>query len=415
MKNTNYRWMKWTALVLAAAWAGNSTVGRMVADNIAQTFGPKIIQAGAGKISDPSVFIQGRASEAIWVATCAFGLALLVIVTSTFLSRRSWFSKARGVWLGLLGFLALNGVVAVANQTALFWVPFFDSHNTDNYAQFQIKRHLLGEHTAENRIALLGNSQVSSNISENVLNAAFSQDAWFTELHQSGVHGFDMLIVERELRDLPVKGTVLYVTPIYFYGGTNGKVASRFFGLREVPDILRLHGWSTYPDGALRTGLFGESLPLYRHNQSFSQRLLGAATTGIAQRRFDASLEPDLDAQARRRAGSLLPGPESEMHSQAFSLAIGELAKIQDRVVIIAGKNYPLFEELTPAGRAGMQATLAEIGRKYPKVTILQEDSFFQSRREDFVDLIHFGPEAQTRFSEALARELRSLGIGKRP
>jgi hypothetical protein len=314
--------------------------------------------------------------------------------------RFAWYRQARGVWLGLLAFAAMNLGVLIAQETVLFWMPYYPGAVVDNYAQFEIKRHLLPENGNMRQIILVGNSAVCSNFDERQMNVALRNKVWMTELHQSGICGLDLRFIVDDLEDVHAYCAVTYVSTAFFNGLPNGLATTHFLKFSEIPDLLRTGSWKSFPEGSLRAGVIGKLVPLYRQNKSVSRLLLGSNIKNLAQMRFDASLETNLDVQARRRAPSLETSPRTEMQRRGFDEAMERLSKRCEHIVIVVGTSYPLIDELRADLRPKMLSDLAALQKRCPNIILLHQEELMQVTKADYIDLVHFNEPAQMRFSE---------------
>jgi hypothetical protein len=145
--------------------------------------------------------------------------------------------------------------------------------------------------------------------------------------------------------------------------------------------------------------LIGRVVPLFHHNVSFSQRILGGTIMQLAQGRFDKSLEEDLDLQARRRVNSLKVTDETEAQRRGFEQAMEQLADRCDHVVIIVGTPFPLIDELRPEFRSKMLGDLAGLQKRRPNIIVVGQDEIMPAKPTDFMDIVHFNKDAQARFS----------------
>ncbi len=412
-----FRLLLIAAAATALGWLGYAAAGASIARTLSARIGPALVAKAQGKFTDPAVFIQGRGKEALLLATALVVLWALVLALDWLLARRPLYRSARGIWLGLIGFAAVNLWTLAAGQTALFWSLFFNRTYTDNFAQFQIKKRLMPEQSAPRKAMLIGNSQTQSNLDELIMNRMIADQLWTTEMHQSGTTGFDLLLLMRDLQKADADLLICYVSAGYFYGRTNGKVAAQFFNFRELPDLLRLRGWSYFPEGALRSGLFSSVLPLFHYRLSFTQRLLGGEISHLEQRQFDASLETDLPQQAHRRAPSLHLGPVADFEKAAFAQTVSELTAAGRTLILIAGQMYPVLEEeMDPAIHGDMTQFLRGLEQRHPgKVTVLAQEEFFQPTREDFRDLVHLTTDGQERMTQKLVEVLKERFLRTSP
>ena len=317
--------------------------------------------------------------------------------------------------MGVLIFSLANVFAWCAGQTVLFWTLFYNKTQVDNFAQYQIKSALLREMSRRPHAILIGNSQTNTNIDEVLMNQMIGGRLWTTELSQPGAGAFDLLTLSR---NMPlVKGDIIicYLSEIYFYGnGNSGGVPSDFFGFSEIPDVLSRKGWDLFPKGAIRSGLVGRLVPIYRYRNSLSHAILGWQIVNVKQSEFDASLETDLEEQARRRAPTLTLGRSSGFQQSAFAAAVAELSSKGCTTILIAGDTHPkLQKHMNSEVRKDMMAYLDRL-RDAGKgsVIVVEGSEFFTPEESDFMDLVHFRKPSQERFTRRLIPYLETI-IGK--
>lgn len=403
------------ALLAAGAWLAFALLGGMIARVIAARFEGALSRAADGKFDDPAAFVHGRLAECLLLASAAIGLAGVCVLLWNRLGRRTEWRPYRGLLTGVLGFALLNVFIWSAGQTVLFWSLFYDSVRIDNFAQYHIKRVLMDETRSKRRAILLGSSQTNRSIDEVLLNQQIGGTIWTTELTQPGARGFDLLTLSR---DIPLKRgdlVICYLSEIMFYGSGSGIVAADFMSFREVPDAIELKGWSHFPEGAARSGLLGRALPLYRYRNSLAHRTLGWDICHLEQRKFDQSLESELEAQAKRRAPRLGFGDASRFEEAAFSRMADELAAKGCTLLVISGDTHPaLRRHMNPGVIDHLHGFLEGLRAKHPdQVLLLEGNRFFQPAESDFTDLVHFNDDAQRRFTTALGHYLEQLPANK--
>ena len=400
------------ALALTACgWAAFLVAGKPLTSVIARRWEATLARAADGKFDNPATFIHGRMEEGLMLATVG-----LLLIAATFalwrtLGNRSAWRPIRGLVAGVAVFLFLNVFAWSAGRTVLFWALFFDKNRIDNFAQYHIKRILMEECHGKRRAILLGSSQTNRAIDEVLLNHEIGRTIWTTELTQPGARGFDLLTLSR---DIPLRRgdiVVCYLSEIMFHGSGSGIVAADFMNFSEVPDAIQLRGWSHFPEGAARSGLLGRILPLYRYRNSLSHRALGWDITHLEQRRFDQSLEADLEAQAKRRAPSLGLSVASRFEEAAFARMASELVEKGCTLVVISGDTHPaLRRHMNPEVIAHQERFLTGLAALHPQgFVLLHGNDFFPARDSDFTDLVHFNDDSQRRFTLGLSRYLTDL------
>lgn len=392
------------AILLAGAWLGFGLFSQWAADTLAERLGGTILRVGGGKFDDPSAFILGRLNEALWLSSSA--LLLIIAVMALHRKLQSW-CRSRSVHslaLALASFAAINAFAWHAGRTVLFWSLFFDKAQVDNFAQYQIKTALLRETKNRRRAILIGNSQTNTNIDEVSMNQWIGDKIWSTELTQPGARGFDALTLTRGMPLQPGDLVICYLSEVFFYGAGSGGVTADFLSFGELPDLLDLNGFNYIGPEAIRTGLIGQLLPLHRYRRSLSNKILGWSFVNLDQQRFNASLELDLETQARRRAIHLQEDEISTFEKAAFSRAIRELSARGCMTLLIAGHTHPALQRhMNPSLRPSMLHELGKITTENKgKVFVIDGSHFSVPTEGDFVDLVHFSKEAQAHFTRAL-------------
>lgn len=398
-------------LTAACGWAVFLFAGKPLAAAIARRYEATLARAADGKFDDPVAFIHGRIEEGLTLVTVGLLLIVATFALWRWLGNRNAWLPLRGLVTGVAVFLFLNVFAWSAGRTVLFWALFFDKTRIDNFAQYHIKRSLMAENHGKRRAILLGSSQTNRSIDEVLMNQKIGKNIWTTELTQPGARGFDLLTLSR---DIPMRRgdiVICYLSEIMFYGSGSGIVAADFMNFSEVRDASQLGGWSHFPDGAARSGLLGRVLPLYRYRNSISHRALGWDMTHLEQRRFDQSLETDLEAQAKRRAPTLGLGDASRFEEAAFARMAAELADKGCTLVVISGDTHPALRlHMNPEVISHLERFLADLAERHPHhFVLLHGNDFFHPSESDFMDLVHFNDAAQQRFTLDLSRYLSTL------
>lgn len=398
-------------VVLTVAWLAFLAAGRPVAQAIAGRFQDTLRRAADGKFDDPVRFVHGRLAECMTLLTVAIVGGMAAVALWRWLGRNPGRKPVRGLVMGAGVFVILNILAFFAGSTVLFWVPFYNKLRIDNFAQYHIKRTLFEETTGKRRAVLLGSSQTNRAIDEVLMNQRIGDRLWTTELAQPGARGFDMLTLSR---DIPFeKGDLMicYLSEIMFYGKGSGIVAAEFMNFSEIPDVTALHGWSFLDAKAVRSGLVGRAMPLYRFRESFSHRALGWTITHAAQLNFDQSLESDLEQQASRRAPGLSIGETSAFEQAAFARMVEELSAKGCTILVIEGQTHPAMRKhLNPDVIPHLHRYLADLAARHPGSMILQDGtSFFTPTASDFADLVHFTDGAQQRFTLELVDHIQAV------
>jgi hypothetical protein len=400
-------WISLTTLV-AGSWVAFALAGGQAAKLLAERFGTALLRVAGGKFDDPALFILGRLREFLLLTTVAMVLMLLVKAVHHALKRWHLPRPIESLAVAAAILFALNGFVGVAGRTVLFWSLFYDRNYVDNFAQYQIKTALLREIKGRGRAILIGNSQTNTNIDEVTMNGMIGTRLWSTELTQPGARGFDLLTLTRKMPLQQGDLIICYLSEVFFYGDGSGGVAADFFCFTELPDVLDLQGIDQFAPGAIRTGLIGQALPLYRYRNSFSHKILGWSLVNLEQVRFDTSLESDLEAQARRRAPLLHEGTTSTFEKAAFTRTVNELTSKGCSTLLIAGHTHPALQrQMDPALRESMLQYLTAIQADgNGRVTVIDGSRLKFPVTSDFVDLVHFNKHAQLQFTQALVAHL---------
>ncbi|GAA5128598.1 hypothetical protein GCM10023212_35250 [Luteolibacter yonseiensis] len=347
-------------------------------------------------------------AEAMELFTLTILCAFAAAVFWKWLGSSPRLRPARGLAMGAVIFLLLNVMALAAGSTVLFWAIFYDKGNVDNFAQYHIKRALMEETSGRPRAILLGSSQTNRAIDEVLMNRRIGRRLWTTELAQPGARGFDMLTLSR---DIPFKKgdlMICYLSEIMFYGKGSGIVAAEFMNFSEIPDAVEWNGWDFLVPKAVQSGLIGRVFPLYRYQKSISHRVLGWDITHVTQKKFDQSLETDLEEQARRRAPQLDIGETSAFEQAAFTRMVEELSAKGCEILVIEGHTHPAMRKyLDPTVVPHLRHYLSDLAARHPDHMILREGaSFFTPEAADFADLVHFTDQAQQRFTLELVTYL---------
>jgi hypothetical protein len=392
------------------AWLGLFLIGPSFASFLSHWLAGPLQRVGRGKFTDSTAFVLHRLEDSLLLWSSALAIVVAVLLAHRLLTRSTWYAKSAGVGPGLLAFLAINCWLQIAAQTVLFWLPFYDARHIDNYAQFQIKRHLLREQKPKTSVLLIGNSQTRAQIDEGLLNQAWSPSIWTTELTQPGAHGFASMVLTRDLAGVPADYVITYISEIFVYGSENGIVLPKFFQWQDLAYIRQERIWNQLPPGNLRSGIAGWFIPAYRLSGSFSQRLLGAAITDLPQQRFDAARDAQPTAGDRER---LQKEEVARFQKRAYETAVQELAGRGTKVILILGRTRPdLHEQVDRRILDDVHEWVMSLRARWPEqVSVIQEEHFFQAQPEDYADKVHVTEEAQTRFSTALVDHLVRTGI----
>lgn len=394
--------------LLLVGWITYLAAGRPLAEFAASLAGERLVRLADGKFDDPATFLHGRLGELLLILSTLAALILAARFVHRLLARHC--SGAVHTLLGgALAFAGINLLLAVCGSTVLCWMALYSPVHIDNFVQYHIKRGLLDETGDKPRALMLGNSQTNRCIDEIVLNRELGEQLWTTDLTQPGARGFDLLVLGR---DVPIREgdrILCYLSEIMFHGAGSGIVVSDFLHFGDLADLHELDGWGEMERGSVRSGLLGRALPCHRYGEALSRRILGGELLGLRQARHDQAQETDLESQADRRFPSLKIDHGSRFQQQAFARMVREAVAAGAEIVIIDGYVHPALEaRLDGPIHADMQRFLRELENEHPdKLRILDGARLLAPAEESFSDLVHFTPEAQQRFSQALAQHLR--------
>ena len=396
-------------VALVLCWVLFFVTGRRIAPVIATTWNAPIARIAKGKIADPANFVYHRALDALWLSTLAIALAALFL----WLRRRPGITRItnREIWTfySVVLFVGLNVWVGAAMRRPLFWALLYCGEGTSNYTQFKLKETLAAEGPPIRRAILLGSSQTRAQIDENLLNAELTNQLWTTELHFPGSTAFDVALVTRHLQRVPADFLIVYISEGYFFSGAMHNTVPYFVSFRDIPWLSKMGATDIFKTREFYIGLLGRIAPLFRSREPLAQRLLGTTFTELKQAEYDEALETNLVKRAEQAAQGLKPSAHTAVAKRAFDAFLQEAATRRSQVLILVGQFNPvLAEQLDPAMRADMLQFLHEMARKYQHVGLIEGAPFLNNIAAEYQDLSHITPEAQERFTKALADLLRS-------
>jgi len=393
---------------LLTSWAGYALAGRLVAQAVAGRFGSGLIRLGQGNVSDPIPFVQHRLREALWLAT----LVLLWIAAHGLLDRliRARIKYSRGVVHGVAGFVCLNLWIYAASNTALFWGAMGIGAGIQLQMQFHFKRILLEENPMSRRAVLVGSSQTRAQINEELLNQRLGTNFWTAKLTYAGVQGYDLLLMERQIRRANPQVVICYVTEGYFYMGPTSATFPYFFQFRDLPDEWRRDGGRYLLGKSFFAGLFGDLLPFFRCREVLAQRLFGPAIVNLKQLQYDRSLQSDLEARARENAAAFHLSGVSDFEKQAFEDFVARCQQANRQVILLVGGYNPILaRKIDPAIRADMIRFLDRLKSRYSRVVLVPQGDLPEQTPADYEDLTHVNRDMQRRFTADLADRLPKL------
>ncbi len=388
------------AALLLLGWAGYAVAGERVAQLVAGRFGLAILRIGKGKITDAALFVHHRLHEALWLAT----LTVLWAAVHTLLERGIQ-NRGRNRWVlhGVIGFAGVNLWLGAAMHTGLFWAAMGAGGGVQNLMQFHLKRILMAENPAPIHAVLVGSSQTRAEINEEQLNEQLGQQVWTTELHFPGSHAYDVLLIERQLRQTNPQLVICYVSEGYFYLGSHGLTVPNFLEFQDLPDARHRGAPRFLSRQEIFYGLLGDALPLFRCREVLAFRLLGATSAQLKQQAHDEALEADLDTRAKEFAASFHLSAESHFQKQAFEDFVARCEKAGRRVFLLTGGYHPALRQRTnPAIRADMLAFLSQLQQRYTNVVVVPESEFPGQTAGDYEDLSHVNEAMQRRYTHAL-------------
>ena len=402
MKRHRLQFFAWATLLLG--WVGYALAGGRLSQLVAGRFGGVLLRVGQGKFNDPSVFVQGRLRELLWLAT----LSLLWAVAHQALDRlcraRGGGGRWRWVAHGVAGFVLLNVWIGCAANTALFWGVLGAGAGVQNYMQFQFKRVMAGEVNTPMRAVLVGSSQTRAQIDEGLLNARLGMNLWTTELHFPGCKAYDLLLIEPQLARAHPQFVVCYFNEGYLYTGSHSETPPNFLGFGQLPDAWRRGAFAHLSGVEIGCGLLGDALPLFRCRGIVSQRLLGATTLQMKQAHYDAALVVDLEARARDNARNFRLDAGADFQQRAFEDFVTRCERSGRKVVLLTGGYNPvLARQLDPRLRADMLGFLDGLAARHANVVLVPASALPEQTPADYDDLNHVNVPMQRQFTERLA------------
>jgi hypothetical protein len=397
-------------LLPAIAWALFGFLGNRVSSSLSSRFGPQILARADGKFTNVQTFVNGRLRDAALLTTGACLLLLAHRRLAAWAIRR-FQTPARWVVQAWSAFVCLNVFAAVAAHTILFWCLLFSGKDhTINYTQYRIKEALLQEAAAPSQAVLMGASQTRTQIDTKVLNERLAGKLWTTELHFPGSSPYDMALCLERLPKVPLACVITYVSETTFYGKPDNERLMYFFGFRDLPAFCALGPGKPKFDRFEVCGLMGDIFPLYQVWDSVVARARGFEASNKAQERYDASLEGNLEDRARREAGGLAFGPESNFHKTSFAAFAKMCRERGCRLIVCCGQLNPVAERaLDPALRPDMMAFLHDLAAHDTNIALLEASQLPPQVEADYEDLTHVNAATRARFSQYIAEVVDKL------
>ena len=404
-----------TLLLLAVpviAWVLLGFLGDAASSRVAAGFGPRIVTAADGKVLNAKIFIRGRAQDSVVLVTAACVLALAYRKLAVAASRRL---RAPACWIvqGWSAFICLNGFVAIAAHTLLFWCLLYTGkENIQNYTQWRIKRGLMTEVEAPSQAVLLGASQTWAQIDPRVLNQRLGGRVWTTDLCFPGSSLYEMALCLDRLPRVQVDYVITYLSEANFYGASDNGRLPYFFGLQDLAAYWTLGPGKPVCDQYFLSGVLGSIFPLYRAWDPLAARLRGWQVEAQA----DFERENDLAARARRLVQFYGFGPVCDFNKRAFAAFAKRCRERGCRWVVCCGQLNPVAgRALNPAMRPDMLAFLRDQARADSNLLLLEEPQLPRQDESDYRDLTHANPAARARFSECMAKVLDHLTCTNTP
>ena len=404
-------------LLPALAWAVFGSLGDRLSSSVASRFGPRILAATGGKVSNARSFVKDCLQDSALLLTAACLLTLAHRCLAVPASRR-FPTPTRWVVEGWSVFLGLNIFAGIAAHTLLFWCLLYTgTESVQNYTQWRIKQSLMKEADAPRQAVLLGASQTWAQIDAGVLNERLGRRIWTTDLSFPGSSFYEMALCLERLPHVPVAYVITYVSEANFYtGGDNGRLLY-FFGLRDLPAYWALGPDKPRCDQFLLCGLLGDVFPLYRVWDPFITRLrVGRVLTQPHQARTNLPSKTALAARALQLAKSYGFGPACSFNQRTFTTFARMCRDRGCRLVVCCGQLNPIFERaLNPALRPDMLAFLRDQARRDSNIVLLEESQLLPQNEDDYDDLTHVSFAARTRSSQHIADALEALACKPSP
>jgi hypothetical protein len=401
-----YMWGSLGGVVLL--WVLFFIFGHRLATAVTATWSSAIARIAKGKVASPVDFVYWRMCDALWLGT----LAVVLVAVFLWFLRRQWVARITGremwVFYSVLVFVCLNVWVGFAMQRPLFWALLYSGEGTSNYTQFKLKETLTREGPPVRRAILLGSSQTRAQIDENILNSQLANQLWTTELHFPGSTATDVALVTRHLGHVRADFVIVYISEGYFFSGTMKNSVPYFASFRDVSWFRNIGANEVFRSRDLYIGLLGNMAPLFRCRESLTQRILGTAFTELKQAEYNEALDTNLVKRAEETAKNVKRGAHTALEKRAFERFLQETKIRGSRVLILAGQLNPVLgERIDPTMRPEMLQFLHEMGQKYSHMALIDGAPFLANVADDYQDLTHITPEAQERFTVALADLLR--------
>lgn len=392
------------AILLALAWACYLQFGNVVGRFAASSFGPIVSKLGASKVPDPARYVTMRLSELLWLISLTWLTALIVTVLFKALSKKSGVSIfSRGVIL----FLALNLWCLAAAKTALFWLVLRGT-TVENHAQFRVKENLVSEVKVHPVIALVGNSQARSEITEEDFNTYANGRAWMMECHFPGCRAADVYLLSERFTGNQVDEYVYYVSPGSFYvAESDSAIARDLLRLRDFPVTISMAAWGHFPVETRVYAALGIICPLFQYRSPFQHAIFGSSEIlppAIATRLTPSPVKVENTSPACVRALAT-SSPEADYQKDAFRRFLQRATEKRQHVIVIGGQWNPVAEAQFPADlRPDYERFLKECARAYPAMTLVWQNEILVQSPDAYMDYVHCTEKTSEYFTEAFAK-----------
>lgn len=391
------------ALVLIVAWGCYLGFGGALGKMVATSCGNVIGQLGGGKVPDQARYVTQRGGELLWLISLAWIIGL--VTTALLKSLSTWSRRASTFAGGIVLFAALNLWSVAASRTALFWL-ILRGTTVENQAQFRAKENLLGEIGIHPVIALVGNSQARTEITEEQFNQSASGRAWMMELHFPGCRAADVFLLSERYDARQVNEFVYYVSPGSFYvTQSDSAIARDLLRLRDLPTTLSIDAWSHFPPETRRYAALGMALPLFQYRSSLQHAVFGSSEI-VPPAAIPQPAAPTAatipHAPVRGLAAS---SPEADYQKAAFRRFLEHATAKGQHVIVIGGQWNPAAEALFPPDiRPDYEQFLKECARTYPAMTLVWQNELLVQPPEAYVDDVHASEKTAECFTEAFAK-----------
>lgn len=392
--------------------------GETIATWVSNRFGQSLSSAGEGLFRSPETFVYNRFKE----------FTLLVVVAGLLLISNlvifNWYVKwaKRAWWRWMIGtlvlFVQINALAVLSSDTALFWLALWNGEKASHpMTAFHIKHKLYSEVDAENRIVLLGSSQVSAQIEELQLIDSLGSNGWAVELGYMGSEPFDFLLFQHALADTEYDAAIVYLSELSFYRGATGMRYPALMTSSGQQDFVDTGGDTLdNPDLGLSRwyARVASAIPLFWLREPIARRVVGVRVANAEQFRYGLDLIDDLEERAIAMAPEFTEpeGAEAQFQKRSFELFVQRAKERGTRVILLAGMLSPVISDrLDQELRQDFLDYLRRLSRTYDHVILIDEHQMPMSPVHAFRDLTHVTEEEKQRgTSVVLPRLVEVLG-----